>query len=188
MRETDPSTKRERMDLLILDRLTQLDGSALGNPGLAGAGGVLRDHSGRWVSGFSLHIGLATNNLAELAAVRQGLEMAWNKGIKHLQLELDSKVVLTWLTDPYVNYPTNMMPLICDCRNLLTLEWEVHMRHVYREANGCVDALAKRGTSQRTVETIYEHCPTFVDVLYIRDLAALGETRLCIPGVATNVI
>ena len=63
-----------------------------------------------------------------------------------------------------------------------------HMRHVYREANGCADALAKRGTSQRTIETIYEHCPTFVDVLYIRDLVALGETRLCIPGVATNVI
>ena len=62
------------------------------------------------------------------------------------------------------------------------------MRHVYREANECADALAKRGTSQRTVETIYEHCPTFVDVLYIRDLAALGETRLCIPGAATNVI
>ena len=137
---------------------------------------------------FSLHVGLATNNLAELAAIRRGLEMAWDKGIKHLQLELDSKVVLTWLTNPYVNYPTNMMPLICDCRNLLILEWEVHMRHVYREANGCADALAKRGTCQRTVETIYEHYPTFVDVSYIRDLAALGETRLCTPGVVTNVL
>ena len=133
-------------------------------------------------------MGLATNNLAELAAVRRGLEMAWDKGTKHLQLELNSKVVLTWLTNPYVNYPTNMMPLICDCRNLLTLEWEVHVRHVYREANGCADALAKRRTRQRTLETIYEHCPTFVDVSYIRDLAALGETRLCTPGVVANVI
>ena len=52
------------------------DGSALGNPGLAGAGGVLRDHWGQWISGFSLHVGLAINNMAELAAVRQGLEMA----------------------------------------------------------------------------------------------------------------
>ena len=62
------------------------------------------------------------------------------------------------------------------------------MQHVYREANGYTDALAKRGTRQRTVETIYEHCPTFVDVSYIRDLAALGETRLCTPGVVTNII
>ena len=65
--------------------------------------------------------------MVELAAVRQGLEMAWAMGSKYLQLELDSKVVLTWLTNPYVNYPTNMMTLICDCRNLLALEWEVHV-------------------------------------------------------------
>ena len=89
--------------------------------------------------------------MAELAVVRRGLEMAWDKGTKHLQLELDSKVVLTWLTNPYINYPTNMMPLICDCRNLLTLEWEVHVQHVYREANGCADDLAKQGTHQRNL-------------------------------------
>ena len=81
-----------------------------------------------------------------------------------------------------------MIPLICDCKNLLTLEWEVHVRHVYREANGCANMLAKWETRQRTLETIYEHCPTFVDVSYIRDLATLGETRLCTPGVVTNVI
>ena len=43
------------------------DGSALGNPGLAGAREVLRDHRGQWISGFSLRGGLATNNMAELA-------------------------------------------------------------------------------------------------------------------------
>ena len=133
-------------------------------------------------------MGLTTNNLAELAAVRQGLEMAWAKGTKHLQLELDSKVVLIWLTNLCVNYLTNMLPLICDCRNLLTLEWEVHVQHVYREANGCANALAKRGTRQRTLETVYEHYPSFVNVPYIRDLTALGETKLCNPSAVTNVI
>ena len=67
----------------------------LGNLGLAGAGRVLRDHWGRWISGFSLHVGLATNNMVELAAVKQGLEMVWNMGFKFLHLELDSKVVLS---------------------------------------------------------------------------------------------
>ena len=95
------------------------DGSALDNPGLARARGVLRDHQGWWIAGFSAQVGLATNNMAELTAVRQGLAIAWNTGMKLLQLELDSKVVLTWLTNKNVNYPTNMLPLICDCRNLL---------------------------------------------------------------------
>ena len=45
------------------------DGSALSNPGIAGAGGILRDHLGHWIAGFSLHLGIATNNTVELAAV-----------------------------------------------------------------------------------------------------------------------
>ena len=127
-------------------------------------------------------MGLATNNMIELAAVRQGLAMAWNMGFKFLQLELDSKVVLTWLTNNNMNYPTNMMSLICDCRNLLKQKWEVCMQHVYREANGCADALAKQGTRQRNLLSVYSDCPSFVYVSYVRDLAGLGETRLCAQG------
>ena len=131
---------------------------------------------------------LATNNMAELAAVRQGLAMAWNMGVKLFQLELDSKVVLTWLTNTNMNYPTNMLPLICDCRNLLDQKWEVHMQHVYREANGCADALAKRGTCHRNMMTMYNECPNFVYVSYMRDLTGLGETRLCNPSTAVGVV
>ena len=39
------------------------DGSAIGNLGLAGAGGLLRDSSGEWISGFSFHLGLTSNNM-----------------------------------------------------------------------------------------------------------------------------
>ena len=74
-----------------------------------------------------------------------------------------------------MNYPTNMLPLICDCRNLLDQEWEVHVQHVYREANGCADDLAKQGTRQRNLMTMYGECPTFVNVLYVRDLSSLGN-------------
>ena len=95
------------------------DGSALGNPSIAGVGGILRDHLGQWISDFSLHVGLATNNMTELAAVRQGLAMTWNMGVKYIQLELDSKMILTWLTNHNASYPTNIMPLICYCRSLL---------------------------------------------------------------------
>ena len=52
------------------------DGSAIGNLRLAGAGGILRDSSSGWLSSFSLNLGIATNNMAELAAVQQGLLLA----------------------------------------------------------------------------------------------------------------
>ena len=54
------------------------DGSALGNPGLAGAGGVLRDHWGRWISGFSLHVGLATNGALKWPGTRAQSTYSWN--------------------------------------------------------------------------------------------------------------
>ena len=60
------------------------DGSALDNPGLAGAGRVLCDYQGRWFTGFSTRVGITSNNLAELVAVKQGLMLAWNKGVKFL--------------------------------------------------------------------------------------------------------
>ena len=101
------------------------DGSALSNPGIAGVGGILRDHLGHWIADFSLHLGIATNNTAELAAVRQGLDMAWQLGFKFIWLETDFNVVLTWLTTTNVSYPTNMISLICDCRNLKDRDWVV---------------------------------------------------------------
>ena len=66
-------------------------------------------------------------------------------GFKFIHLELDSMTILTWLTATLDSYPTNVLPLISDCRNLLARAWEVHMLHIYRESNACADALAKRG-------------------------------------------
>ena len=155
------------------------DGSALSNPRVVGVGGILRDHLGCWIAGFSLHLGIATNNMAELVAVWQGLAMAWQLGFKFIRLELDSNVVLTWLTNTTVSYCTNMMPLICDCRSLMDREWVVQVQHVYCEANACADALAKWGTHQHELLSMYNGCPSFVYMYYVKDLAGLGSTRLC---------
>ena len=59
---------------------------------------------------------------------------------------------------------------------------------MYHVANGCADDLAKRGTRQRNLLSMYSACPSFVDASYIRDLAGLGETRLCVPGAAAGVV
>ena len=46
------------------------DDSAMGDLGMVAAGGILWDHSSGWIYGFSLNLGLASNNMAELAAIR----------------------------------------------------------------------------------------------------------------------
>ena len=60
---------------------------------MASAGGLLRDSSSLWISGFSLNMGIATNNMAELEAIRQGLLLALALGFKIIQLEIDSVTV-----------------------------------------------------------------------------------------------
>ena len=93
------------------------DGNSLGNPSLGGVGKLLCNSLGDWISGFSLHMGITSNNIAELGAVHQGLLLAWNLGFKFIHLEIDSMRVLSWLTNindilPIIN------PILCDCRNL----------------------------------------------------------------------
>ena len=112
--------------------------------------------------------------------------MAWHMGFKFIQLELDSNVVLTWLTNKNASYPTNMMPLICDCKRLMDQDWVMQVQHIYREANECADALTKRGTHQQNLLTVYSSCPNFVYVYYVRDLAGLGVNRLCAQGSAVG--
>ena len=49
---------------------------------------------------------------------------------------------------------------------------------LYCETNECVDGLAKRENHQQQVLTIYETCPTFVYLCYVRDMIGLGSNRL----------
>ena len=71
------------------------DGSLLDNLGLAGAGRLLHNSSGAWISGFSLHMGITSNNIAKLGAICKGLLLAWNLGFKFIHLEIDSMTVLS---------------------------------------------------------------------------------------------
>jgi ribonuclease HI len=55
------------------------DGACSGNPGPAGIGIVLRH--GEHIKEISRYIGMATNNIAELEAIRTGLSMLKNRGL-----------------------------------------------------------------------------------------------------------
>ena len=70
------------------------DGAAKGNPGLATAGGVLRDEYGMWHGGFALTIGICSAPMAELWGVYYGLCIAWERGFRRVELEVDSESVV----------------------------------------------------------------------------------------------
>ena len=58
------------------------DGASFGNLGKAGGGGIIRDSQGNWVKGYSRAIGFTISIIAELWALRDGLNLAIQLGIQ----------------------------------------------------------------------------------------------------------
>ena len=57
--------------------------------GLAGAGGLIWDATGRWHGGFCMNIGICSVTIAEFWGLYQGLVLAWQIGIRLLMVEID---------------------------------------------------------------------------------------------------
>ncbi|CAA7040260.1 unnamed protein product [Microthlaspi erraticum] len=89
------------------------DGASRGNPGLATAGGVIRDGDGQWHGGFSLNIGRCTAPMAELWGVYYGLCIAWEKGVSRLEVEVDSSLVVGFLQTGSVTHTHCLSWCIC---------------------------------------------------------------------------
>ncbi|CAL1399133.1 unnamed protein product [Linum trigynum] len=119
-----------------------IDGASCGNPGQAGAGGLLRDASGKWIAGFTASIGSATAALAELWAFYYGLDLAWKEGCRAVIVQSDSKLAIQLIEkrhDPVHPYSTLLLAI----RRKLSLDWLVSISHTYREGNRAADWLSK---------------------------------------------
>ena len=137
------------------------DGSSLGNLGLAGGGGVIRNHVGDWVGGFSRAIGITTSVQAELRALKDGLNLAIDLGILNLEIEMDSLVAvecINSITTPNVFLST----IVSDCRSLMEGFEMCSLKHIFREANGCADLLAKSGCDQFSDFISFPNAPAHV--------------------------
>ncbi|CAL1402102.1 unnamed protein product [Linum trigynum] len=119
-----------------------IDGASNGNPGPAGAGGVLRDGVGHWIVGFVAMIGEAPAALAELWAFFHGLDIAWKSGHRQIEIESDSQLAIQLINDrhdPVHPYAT----LLAAIRRRISRDWLVRIVHVYREGNRVADWLSK---------------------------------------------
>jgi len=77
-----------------------VDGGSKGNPGNAGAGGILRGHLGNWIQEFAVNLGQCTSVKAEVTALFQGLRLAKSHRISKLIVHTDSQVVFNKLQIP----------------------------------------------------------------------------------------
>ena len=125
------------------------DGASRGNPGPAGAGMVLLDASGREIAAKSAYLGRCTNNVAEYKALLLGLELAREMGCTHLNIYLDSELIVRQLNKIYQVKNAALKPLYEKACHLLRSFAEVSVSHVVRARNRRADELANQGIDNR---------------------------------------
>ncbi|KAK9266255.1 hypothetical protein L1049_000043 [Liquidambar formosana] len=87
-----------------------------------------------WGNAFSLE--------AEFCSIRMGLKIAWNHGITSLLVEFNYKVAVCLILtgDPQFHL---YGPLILDCRDNFSRQWNCSIFNIPRERNSCADLIAK---------------------------------------------
>ena len=98
------------------------------------------DSFGNWIGRFATKVGVCTAFEAEVCAIIHDLRFAWEKGARQLEVEIDSLQVFHWVTErTQIQRFSNLLVV---CKNLLSLPWRIEFKHILRESNTVVDALA----------------------------------------------
>ncbi|OMP03175.1 reverse transcriptase [Corchorus capsularis] len=105
-------------------------------------GGVIRGHCGEWVIGFSQAIGKCSIDMAELWAIQQGISLAWNRGIRELEVESNSATSISMIKNGVsLNHP--LFCVVEAIREMITKDWNCRINYVPRQKNFVADWLAK---------------------------------------------
>lgn len=124
------------------------DGAARGNPGPAGSGAALIASDGTVIAELTRFLGHATNNVAEYTALIIGLEEAARLGIGHLDVRMDSLLVVQQMKGLWRIKHPGLKPLALQAGQLLAQFPSRTIEHIPREQNGIADALANRAIDQ----------------------------------------
>ncbi|CAJ2653650.1 unnamed protein product [Trifolium pratense] len=143
----------------------------------SGCGGIVRGNSAEWCGGFAKGLGACSVEMAELWGAWEGLQYTWNLGFRRVELHLDSMVVVNMLVKKKGGHPEGWS-LCKKILRILQFDWEVKIRHTYREANLCADALANIGCGLGDTVIFYESCPTQIRHLFALDAAGTTVSRL----------
>eukprot|EP00252_Welwitschia_mirabilis_P013034 TRINITY_DN2880_c0_g1_i1.p1 TRINITY_DN2880_c0_g1~~TRINITY_DN2880_c0_g1_i1.p1 ORF type:complete len:340 (-),score=74.72 TRINITY_DN2880_c0_g1_i1:625-1644(-) len=119
------------------------DGASKGNPGMSGAGIVLRQGQSV-ICKVGESLGTATNNTAEYRALILGLRTALEKGISHIDVEGDSILVVNQVEGTWKVKHEGLIELHKEANRLKHRFKYFRIKHVLRELNSDADSVATR--------------------------------------------
>ncbi|GAU38278.1 hypothetical protein TSUD_119590 [Trifolium subterraneum] len=147
--------------------------------GSIGCGGIIRGSDSEWLGGFAKFVGFGSAYLAQLWGVFEGLTYARNLNLSHVELNVNSMVVVQAITTNGCGSMTQTeRSLVKKIRRLLALDWEVSVKHSYREANQCANALANRRCCMNIECVFFDVCPNDIRHFLVADVLGIAIPRL----------
>lgn len=124
------------------------DGGARGNPGPAGMGVVIKNDHGLIIARLKGYLGEVTNNVAEYSALIRGLEEAVVLQATHLQINMDSELVVRQMQGRYKIKEPTLQKLAQRVILLLKQFESATFTHVRREFNKEADRLVNEAIDE----------------------------------------
>jgi ribonuclease HI len=129
--------------------LVETDGAARGNPGLAGAGVIIKDEAGKTLETIGEFLGVATNNQAEYKALIVALAAVQRYQPEAVTVRSDSELMVKQINGQYrVRHP-QIVPLYQQAMELATAFPNFSIVHVPREKNPGADRVANVAIDSR---------------------------------------
>ena len=129
--------------------IIETDGASRGNPGLAGAGIIIKDAAGNRLRQIAEFLGSMTNNQAEYRALIIGLEAAAELKPESVLVRMDSELVVRQMNGQYKVRHPEILPLFLQAQELVGALGDVSIVHVRRERNPGADAVANMAIDGR---------------------------------------
>ena len=121
----------------------EADGGSRGNPGPAGYGAVVLEPVTREVLAEAAEsLGTVTNNVAEYRGLIAGLDAALGLGATHVDVRMDSKLVVEQMSGRWQIKHPDMKPLALQAKQLVRQFQRVTFTWIPREINKHADRLA----------------------------------------------
>jgi ribonuclease HI len=137
--------------------IVETDGASRGNPGLAGAGIIIKDEREQQLESIHTFLGVTTNNQAEYKALIEGLQAVSRHRPDAVTVRMDSELVVKQMTGQYrVRHP-EILALYTEAVEIASGFSEVTFVHVARERNPGADRLANLAIDSRMLTGRADH-------------------------------
>ncbi|BFG29433.1 hypothetical protein CerSpe_157060 [Prunus speciosa] len=154
-----------------------VDGSRKNSNGAIGAGGVIRDSTGDWVTGFTVNLGKGQILEAEIWGLFFGLKLAAEKGIHNLVVEMDSAIAVQLFQRSGTPSSHPLAGVLSDCRRFAEQLGNCGVNHVYREQNSVADCLAQASYNGDLGICPLVSAPAWIGTCLADDVMGSSKTR-----------